>query len=607
MGLSPDYTAVLVESLDDALDLRSWLGERRSGGWLGVDTETTGINLGKDKIRLFQVGDLAKGWAVPWEDWRGLVKDLLKTYDRPLVLHNAAFDLAMLKKSEIVLREELVDDTMVMAHLVNPVGRIGLKPLAAKLVGAEAMLGKDNLSDTFHSGGWDWATIPIDHPDYWIYSVLDTSLTVGVAEALWPDVRDKYRRVYEVEMGAIHVLRDARIAGLCVDMDYTHLTRAQLLNEMERVRRDIPVSPSKDREVRAMFEQLGVERGYGPTLGSWWPFRTETGEVSVDKDALTYFESHFPDLIPPLRTWRTNNKLVTSYMDNIIKNNASGKVHCNVQPLAARTGRMSITDPALQTLPRGTVVRDAFVASEGCKLVMADYAQLEARVFASFAKCEPMIQAFKQGIDMHSWTAAMCYTNGDMQLVTKPQRVIAKGVGFAKLYGAGNDKIAATAGVPIEEIEKFMSIYNERFPEVPQFIQSTINSVMYQWHEEGQGYVTTILGRRLPVDRDKPYVGVNYLVQSSSTSDLLKLKICELDAAGIGKYLRLPVHDELIFDVPDEDIDDVLDTIHEVMPEKDLFSTPLEIESDVAVRWGDHYREPADRPWTFKRREEAIY
>ena len=590
-SLTSDYTVTLVESLDDALDLKRWVGERRSGGWLGVDTETTGLNLGRDRIRLFQVGDLAQGWAVPWEDWRGLVKDLLKTYDRPLAAHNSAFDIAMLKKDGVELREELVDDTMIMAHLVNPLGRIGLKPLAAKLMGASVMMGKDNLSDAFSNGGWDWETIPIDHPDFWIYSALDTSLTVGVAEALWPEVRDNYQRVYEVEMGAIHVLANARIRGMHVDMDYVYKTRAELMSENERLRGLIPCDPGKDRQVRELLEKLG---GRGP-LASWWPFRTDSGEVSVDKDALTYFESEFPDIIPPLRTWRQNNKIITSYFNNIIKNNANGVVHCHVQPVAARTSRMSITDPALQTLPRGTIVRDAFVASDGHKLVMADYAQLEARVFAAFASCEPMIQAFRDGVDMHTWVAAMCYTAGDTSTVLKPQRTIAKGVQFAKLYGAGIPKIAATAGVPISEIEHFMEIYNQRFPEVQQFITGTINELGRRLQDEGQAYVRTLLGRRLPVDRDKLYAGVNYLVQASSTSDLIKLKICELDAAGIGGYFRLPVHDELIFEVPDAEVQDVVEVIERVMPERQLLPVPLEIEVDTVSLWGDHYRSPEER------------
>jgi DNA polymerase-1 len=109
--------------------------------------------------------------------------------------------------------------------------------------------------------------------------------------------------------------------------------------------------------------------------------------------------------------------------------------------------------------------------------------------------------------------------------------------------------------------------------------------------DDGEMWVKTILGRRLPVDRDKPYVGTNYICQASATSDLIKLKLCELDAAGLGPYIRLPVHDEIIFEVPDEDVADARVIVERVMPETQLtYPVTMAIESDVVARWGDHYR-----------------
>jgi DNA polymerase-1 len=590
--LDPNAKITLVETLDDVLDMRSWLGERRSGGWLGVDVETEGLNLGRDRIRLCQYGDLSRGWAMPWEDWRGAVKDTLPVYDRQIVFHNSTFDLAMLKRDGVTVPEVLVDDTMIMAHLVNPASWIGLKPLAAKLVGKEALMGKDALTDLFHGGGYSWATVPIDHPSYWLYSVMDTMLTVGIAEELWPKVRDDYLRIYEIEMGCIHVLRDARLKGMLVDLEYTERTRAQLMSDMAELRVRIPCDPGKDRQVRDLLE----ERGQRGPLASWWPFRTDSGEVSVDKDALKFFEPEFPELIPPIRRWREKSKLVGTYLNNILSENVDSVLRPNIKQVGARTSRMSITDPALQTLPRGRIVRDAFIPRDGCRIVLADFSQVEARVFAALADCQPMIDSFVRGEDQHAWVASLAYHHGNQELVTPLQRQISKNVGYANLYGAGIPKIAATASaatdtpVSIATIEDFMSRYNSLFPEIAQFKQEIIGEMHRRYQEEGESYVTTRLGRRLIVDHDKPYVAINYVTQASATSDVLKLKICELDAAGLGPYIRLPIHDEVFMEVPDEDVDDVLETTHRVMPERELYAPcPLDIETDVVMTWGEHY------------------
>lgn len=599
--LAPDAQVTLVETLDDVLDMRTWLGERRD--WLGVDLETTGFNLGRDRVRLAQLGDLTHGWALPWDGWKGAFRESVEAYRREVVFHNATFDWAFLEREGVRVRQELVHDTMVMAHLVNPASRIGLKPTAARLVGPEALLGKDALDDAFKAGGWDYATIPIDHPAYWTYSAMDTMLTAAIAGELWPEVERDYARVYDVEMGSIRVLVPARLRGMAVDVGYAHRTRSQFLSDMERLRGRVPVDPGKDRQVRDLFDGLGREMGRGP-LGSWWPFRTDKGEVSVDDDALKYFQGEFPDLIPPLRGWRKRQRMVSAYLNNILELNVDGVLRCSIKQVGARTGRMSITEPALQTLPRGRHVRDAFVAREGHRLLLADYSQAEARVFASLAGCRAMIDSFLRGEDQHTWVAALCYHYGGDEaaqaLVTKIQRQISKNVGYANIYGAGDEKIAATASdaadepVGLDVIRDFKARYNEIFPEVEAFKQRILAEMHRRKRDEGSMYVRTQLGRRLVVDPDKPYTAFNYLVQPSATADVLKLKLCEMDAAGLGDYILLPVHDEVLMEVPDGEVDDAREAVRRVMPERDMFECPLEIETDVVDRWGDHYRDYPD-------------
>lgn len=596
-GLAPDATITLVESIDDVLDLRAWLGDRRD--WLGCDIETTGLNLGRDRIRLVQFGDRQRGWAVGWEDWGGAIKDLIPRYQGRIAFHNASFDLGFLKRDGVRVPQRWVHDTMIMAHLLEPRFAIGLKPQAAKHVGQEAWMGKDALAAAFHGGKWDWSTIPIDHPSYYIYSAMDTMLTAALAEVLWPKVQP-FRFVYEVEMGCIHVLRDARLRGVRVDLDYSETTRARLLAENEGLRARLPIDPGKDTQLRALFERLGVERGWGMRLENWWPWRTEKDNVSFDDDALEWAEPKFPDIVPPIRTWRKNTKLVNSYFDNILGMNVDEILRCNIKQVGARTARMSITEPALQTLPRGRVVRDAFIPREGHKIVLADYSQMEARVFASEAGCQAMIDAFIRDEDQHTWVASLCYHDGDQSKVTEEERQIAKNYGYANIYGAGIPKMAATAGIPVAVAEAFKQRYDQMFPEIEQYKQKLINDVMMQIRDSGEGYVTTVLGRKLPVDRDKPYKGLNYKVQGSATGDVLKLKLIELAEAGLADWIRLPIHDEVFSEVPNDCVDDALHILREVMPETRLYACPLAIETDVCERWGEHYEKDPTRRYHYE-------
>lgn len=574
-----DAQVTLVQSLEDLDNFRSWLGQRRE--WLGADIETTGLNCGRDKVRLMQFGDATHGWALPWEDWRGAVKDLMPQYRGRVVFHNAIFDTKFLKREGVHIPQENTHDTMVMAHLIDPRSSIGLKSAAARYVDQRAWMGKNVLGDAFRGGGWDWGTVPVDHPSYWLYSALDTILTAALAEKLWPKV-EPFQRVYEIEMASIHVLRDAGLTGMLIDMDYTERKRAELLVDLAGLRERLPFEPSKDAQVIAELQRQGAVLTQ----------RTERGNLSVDDEVLKSLEPQFPDIVGPLREWRKKERLVSSYLDNFLKMNVNGVLHPAVKPLGARTGRMSITEPALQTLPRGRAIRDAFISREDHTLILADYDAAELRVLAHFAKEQAMIEAFARGEDLHTWVASQAYGK-TVEEVTKLERQVSKNTQYARVYGAGNPKIALTAGVPVNVIDAFVQRYNELFPGVPTFIAETIAGVQKTIFNDDPktGYVTTILGRRLPVEKSKAYTGVNFQIQSSATADLLKLKLVELDAAGLGKFIRLPVHDEIVFEVPDEELDAVVEVVHEIMPERKLFMCPMEIDVQTTKRWGEKYAE----------------
>lgn len=572
-----DVTLKLCTSLDDVLELRAWLGERRS--FLGCDIETEGLNVGRDKIRLIQFGDTTRGYALAWEDWRGAAREILESYREPVAFHNAIFDLKFLTKNGVHVPQSVVHDTMVMGFLENNLQPKGLKPLAKKHVDKRAAaIGQGVLQAAMAGGGWDWATMPIDHEAYWLYSTLDTVLTAMLADKLWP-IAQEFRQCYELDMACIYCLKDAEVTGMRIDLDYCERALVKLHDTMSREEEFIPFRPGSDAQAVRWF----LTNGY-PLIKM-----TEKGNYACDEEVLSYLRDvNGCDVAGHLLRWRKASKLVSSYFDNFMEMNVDGILRPSVQPLGAKTNRMSITEPALQTVPRGRTVRDAFIPRVGHVLISADYEQMELRVMAHYGQVEAMLDAIRQGVDLHDWTATQLFGSD----FTKKQRGVTKNAGFATIYGAGIPKFAVTAGIPVQEAEAFMLMYNELFPGVRTFMESAINAVMSRagGKRNAYGYVNLVDGMRLYVPADEAYKCVNYIVQGSCAR-CVKAKIVEMHSAGLGHYIRLPIHDELIFEVPVDDADEVVSAINEVMPDRHSFSVPLDAEAEILSRWGDKYAE----------------
>lgn len=579
-----------VANFDHVQDFFSWLGNRRE--FLGVDVETTGLVVGHDRIRLAQFGDTEVGWAFDYDEWKGAVRDAIERYDRPIVAHNLLFDSKMLKHDGIVIPQHLAHDSMVMCHLADPKGYAGLKLAAGRYIDKRAQAGEKLLKMAMAQGGWTWETIPTHVPAYWQYSAFDTCLSAFLAEHHWPDVK---QGPYETELAAIHCLRDAELAGLRVDEGYRLLAEQRLAAERDFYGAQLAMdNPGSNLQVIEYLHSLGAH---------WEVYNEETGQLSTDKFVLEWLASDAGGGFAQaqvLADWRKTDRLLNSYVRKFAEYgqgiNSKGKavglavdgyLHPSTRPVAARTGRMSVTDPPLQTLPRGRVVRDAIIPRDGHVFVMADFAGMELRVLASFAQEQQMLAAFNRGEDLHDFTAKNLYGPD----FTKQQRTLCKNGGFANIYGAGVNKFAATAKVTVEEAQAFRTMYDQMFPGIKQFSEAVVGHVIQSagGKRKGFGHVILTDGRWLPVEADEAYKGVNYRIQGSCAI-ALKQKIRELDHAGLGPFFRLAVHDELLYECPIEDASAVRQVIAAVMPDKTSFpGVTLEIETDVVARWGAHY------------------
>lgn len=582
-------------SVEHVWEFFEWLGQRRE--FLAVDIETSGLLIGYDKIRLAQFGDGDAGWAFDYSEWRGVVADAIKKYDRKIVCHNLLFDSKHLKHDGIVIPQKLAHDSMIMTHLANPSAAMGLKPAAAHWIDKRAGVGQELLKKAMAQGGWTWATIPTWVPAYWQYGVLDTCLSSLLAEKLYPETR---KVPYEIELASIHCLREAELAGLRVDEGYRRLAEDKLAYHVAALEAQLQgiapgLNPGSDKQVIDALHSLGAR----------WEVYTENGNLSVDKDVLKWLGSEAGGSFPMagvLGEWRKNERLLNSYIRKFadvgyginpkgeaVGLGVHGELHPSTKPVAARTGRMSVTDPPLQTLPRGRVIRDAIIPREGHCFVMADFSGMEMRVLASFAQEAEMLAAYARGEDLHNFTAEKLYGPS----FTKPQRTLCKNGGFANIYGAGVEKFAVTAEIDVDAARVFRKQYDEMFPGIKGFAAQVVGQVIDSagGRRRGYGHVTLIDGRWLPVEAEKAYKGVNFRIQGSCAV-VLKQKIVQLDHAGIGQYFRLAVHDELIYEVPIEYRFEVQRIIEEVMPDSTSFpGVTLEIDSDIVHRWGDHYRD----------------
>jgi DNA polymerase I len=492
------------------------------------------------------------------------------------------FEYKFLKKDGICMNQRWVEDSMVMAFLKEPAQKMGLKAAATRWVDKRAAFGQKLLGQVMAAGGWDWATIPIDHPAYWQYGVLDTCLESLLASALAPEILgvDRYRRAYELELGVIACLRDAEIAGLKTDPVYRARASAQLRADLDRLRLDIPASvknPNSDAQVRNYLLDLGA-----PLV-----VLTEHGALSVDKDVLRYLAPKYP-IAAVFEEFRSKSRMLSNYFEKMDDLAVDDVLHASTRPVGARTRRMSVTDPPLQTLPRGRLVRDAIVAREGQAIVAADFMGMELRALASIAPEQNMLDAFNRGEDLHAFVARALY--GDD--FSKPQRTICKNGNFSKVYGAGVEKFAVTAGIDVGEAKSFLEKYDQMFPGVRTFMEKTTHEVFVSagHKRRGWGWVELIDGCHIPVEADKAYKGVNTKIQGSCAI-VLKEKIVELDNAGLGDFFRLAVHDELLYECPLDLRAEVKHILEQVMPDRENFKgVVLEVEADAFDRWGAHYR-----------------
>lgn len=595
---------MVPEAASDLYHFETFLA--RGDKVLGLDTETTGLDLYSPgyAVRLVQFGNESEAWVLRADQFRDAIVRALRQ-PRAFVIHNAAFDLQVIDRHLGVPIEELADrtfDTRTLAHLLDPRQAheggtgLGLKALSAIYVDPAAPDTSGDLTAVFRSLGFTkatgWAGIPIDNETYLRYAGLDPILALRLFREIGPLVRDVgLDGLSKFEHHLQSLLSILQRRGMLLDVPYVERLKADLLVESTRYEKVAArygvENPNSTRQVAAALTAMGEELTE----------TTPSGQTKVDKTVLLALadldlgweplELRTPNpLADAILRAKRAEKWATAYADAFLElKDGADRLHPFIGGLQARTARMSISRPPLQQLPSSDWrIRRALVADPGNLVIAADYAQVEMRVLAALADEKTMKAAIISGVDLHDFTAERIYGPD----FTKFQRKICKGVGFGRVYGGGPTTLARQTGAPIDLVREANAAYDQTFPGIKAYGRKLQRRAEY-----GKKEVITPSGRHLPLDRDRMYAATNYVVQSTAR-DLLAQALVDLFDAGLGDFLTLPIHDEIVAQAPAADAAEVVKEIGRVM-ESTFYGVPITSTAEVYGKsWGSGYGCPPE-------------
>ena len=601
-----DVKLHLVDSVEKAQQFISWLGERRPYNAIAIDTETGELPGGKredalspwhGQLRLVQVGDGLTGWSLPWDEWSGVFYEAMDKFDGPVVCHNIAFEARWFDiKSRWKIPWERAHDTMIMAHIINPLGSGALKPLSALYVDGKAVAMQESLDQGLIENGWTWGTVPTNYEPYWVYGALDTVLTMRLWEQFYQKCgpQGSYNRAYELEMATRKIVTRMELNGARIDLNYSKKKFDELIQYSDSVK-NWASTTYNGVSITSNIQLVRLLEGLGADITETTP----SGAKSASKDQLQLLmingNNDVKNLAENVLKQRKADKLANTYFSNFMEKSIDGIVHPSVKTLGARTSRMSITDPALQTLPKGDdTVRTAFIPrEEGNVIITSDLDQVEFRMFASLSEDENLISLFHKadatGSDPFTEIGRQVYQEPDMQKSDKRRNLI-KGVVYGRLYGAGVAKQALTAGVPEAQMRSVSDSFDANYPGMAVFQRQIDNIGQTRLRNEGQGYVHTWTGRRIPCDEDRTYTLVNYLIQGGA-AEVFKSNLVKLDQADLTDHLIVPVHDEIVLEAPRKDAEEIKHLVRQCMTTTEGWAVPLTADVDGPLEnWGQKYR-----------------
>ena len=577
-----------VDDFDGILAFRRWLSESRGRTILAADSETTGLDTYSPtfKVRLVQFGDENEAWTINCEKYPGIAQEALETYtDTDIVFHNASYDAVALMNAwpRFKFPWARVHDTMLYHRLHDSEKPAGLKPVSQAIFGPGATRGQEALNATMAQNGWSWATVPMSAPAYTTYAGADVILTARLWRRLEHIHSGQFADVARLEMDTLRICTEMSHAGMRIDRDYCETKRNQLRGWVTQVM-DI-LKEHHGINIRSSAQLARYFESQGAVIHETTP----KGAPSMGKETMSRLAAEGFTVAKTILDVRKADKLASSYFDNLIDFSADdGSVHASINTIAARTGRMSITNPALQTLPAGdSTVRHAFLPdNDHHSIISCDFGQIELRLTAALSQDAALVDVFREadkvGGDFFTMVGERLYGAGFQK--SDPRRKLLKNTIYGSSYGAGIQKMADSARVPFHEMEAVATTLFAQFPGIRGIMDIAATEAERAYQETGRYSITNRYGRRVYVDEDRVYSAANFLVQSTA-ADEMKRALVRIDKAGLGPYMRLPVHDEIVMSVPTTDADEIARELREAMTVTDDMGYGIPIPADPEGPW----------------------
>lgn len=512
------------------------------------------------------------------------------------VAHNAKYDYIIFKRHGLDV-SPITFDTMIAEWLTDPSTKFkGLKDLSFHRLGIEqmeisALIGKGKKQISF-------AEVPIDLAAP--YGAADADVTLRLVAPLKAEIKAKrLEKILDLEMPLIAVLSDMEMAGIGVDVAFLRQMSKELDTRLNELEKEIFVIADEVFNINStqqlsdiLFKTMDL-----PTEGLK---KNKSGHYSTAASVLDGLKKHDDSgIITAILEYRELGKLKSTYVDALPEMvSADGRIHTSFNQTGAVTGRLASSNPNLQNIPIrsdiGQQIRRGFVALPGHKFFACDYSQVELRILAHVSQDEALLTAFREGQDVHATTAAAVY-GIPLEDVTYNQRRFAKAVNFGLIYGMGAFRLARDSDLTLGEAENYIKEYFERFPGIEKYLEETRQKA------KEQGYVETLLGRRRYFPVFKGSMGgsnrqawlsaereaVNHPIQGTA-ADIIKLAMLRLHAALAADYkarILLQVHDELLLEVPDEELDAVRPLVIDIMSNAYKLDVPLKVEGSTGANW----------------------
>ena len=565
------------------------------------DTETTSLkSLEAQLVGCAFSWEAGSGYYMSFPEDQQQTKQLLEQFrsffENPNIIkvgQNLKYDIKVLSNYDIKV-EGPIFDTMIAHYLINPDMRHQLEILAEtylnyKMIPIEDLIGKKGKNQR------NMRSTPLELQTQ--YAVEDADITLQLADLFEPQLKERNaEKVFtEIESPLVKVLSAMEIEGIRLDTEFLNSLTKVLNEDIIRLEKDI-------------FSQAGEEfnlaspKQLGPILFDKLklvdkPKKTKTGQYSTAEDVLSYLAKDH-QIVSDILEWRQLNKLKSTYIEALptVVNPKTGRVHTIYSQAVAATGRLSSNNPNLQNIPirteRGRQVRKAFIPrNEDYVILAADYSQIELRIIAALSDEDTMINAFKNGEDIHASTAAKVF-KVDIDKVTREQRSNAKTVNFGIIYGVSAFGLSNQTSLNRTEAKELIDTYYETYPKLKAYMSKQVHFA------QDNGYVETILGRRRYLkdinSRNQVVRGaaernaVNAPIQGSA-ADIIKMAMIriqeQLKAGNFKTKMLLQVHDELVFDAHKAEIDAVKQLIKSEMENAYTLKVPLDVEIGIGENW----------------------